>query len=448
MTQTGNGIGDVIIVGAGGCGLMAALVAAKRGAHVLIVEKTDSPGGGTALSVRGLRLGGTRFQRALGIEDTPEQFARDILERNNQESDPALTLRLAETCSPIADFLADVVGIEFVVGESTFGHSTRRSHAWTADKALTDFLYEAVQQNPSIEVRFSAPVKSLKQKSDGTVIGVVTESGTESAGKVILASGGFGASPELLSKHIPQAVDVPFPGHKGSTGDGIKMGLAAGAAVENMGSFQPYPGYIGPGKQAVSPNIGMAGGILVDQGGKRFADETDYPGGLSTAILGLPDPKAWAVFDERVYLLHEDSTKQFLDSGLLKRASTADELSNSLGIDAGGLIKTMDEYNVIAGKSHDQFGRTLPAPLVAPFYGIMVKVALYHTQGGLKVNLHGQVLRPDDSIIPNLYAGGGAACGVSGTGVEGYLPGNGLLASLGFGMLAAEHAAASLTAKS
>ena len=105
-----------------------------------------------------------------------------------------------------------------------------------------------------------------------------------------------------------------------------------------------------------------------------------------------------------------------------------------------------EEYNKVAGVGADRFGRTPPEPFRAPFYGIKVKAALYHTQGGLKVNTDGQVLRADGSVIPNLYAGGGVATGVSGTGMEGYLPGNGQLASLGLGMLAAEHAAASLMA--
>jgi fumarate reductase flavoprotein subunit len=115
-----------------------------------------------------------------------------------------------------------------------------------------------------------------------------------------------------------------------------------------------------------------------------------------------------------------------------------------LGIDAAGLKQTIEEYNAAVGGGKDAFGRALPQPLNAPFYGIKVTVALYHTQGGLKVNPDGQVLRPDGSIIPNLYAGGGVASGISGKGLEGYLPGNGLLASLGLGMRAGEHSAASL----
>jgi fumarate reductase flavoprotein subunit len=184
---------------------------------------------------------------------------------------------------------------------------------------------------------------------------------------------------------------------------------------------------------------------MVDAGGKRFVDETRYPGGLGTKMLDLPGKQAWEIFDERIFQLHARAPGQrglagFLESGLLYKAQTAEELAAELAIDAGGLKRTIEDYNKAAGGAKDAFGRALREPLKAPFYGIKVTVALYHTQGGLKVNPDGQVLRADGSVIPNLYAGGGVAVGVSGTGLEGYLPGNGLLASLGLGMRAAEHA--------
>ena len=92
----------------------------------------------------------------------------------------------------------------------------------------------------------------------------------------------------MLSKYIPKAVGIPFPGHHGSTGDGIKMGLEIGAAVEHMGAFQPYPAYIGPGKRAVPPEVALSGGIMVDGAGRRFVNETRYPGGLGIKMLDLP----------------------------------------------------------------------------------------------------------------------------------------------------------------
>ena len=444
MQRSASAVTDIIVIGAGGCGLMAALVAAKKGARVLILEKTHQPGGGTALSSRGIRTAGTRIQHEAKIDDTPELYAQDILRRNNNESDVALTRHLTQISGLLADFLGDVVGIEFRLGESLFGHSARRSHTWKEDKTITDFLFEAVQAERHIELRFSTPVLSLEQDKNGAVTGVVTAQGAIKAHKVVLASGGFGASQELLSHYIPKAVDIPFPGHHGSTGDGIKMGLMAGAAIANMGAFQPYPAYIGPGKRSVSPEVMLSGGIMVDLNGKRFVDETQYPGGLSTKMLDLPGKQAYEIFDERIYRLHQNILGDFLSSGLLKQAQTPEELAAKLGMDGDGLRQTLMDYNSVGKGAKDVFGRTLKEFLDAPFYGIAVKVALYHTQGGLKVNSDGQVVRPDGSIIPNLYAGGGAATGVSGTGMEGYLPGNGQLASLGLGMISADHAVKAL----
>lgn len=442
-------VADIIVIGAGGCGMMAALVAAKKGAQVLLLEKTDKPGGGTAFSSKGIRAAGSRCQREAKIPDSPELYAEDILRRNNHESDVVLTRRLAEISGRVADFLADEAGIEFQLGEFPFGHSARRAHSWKADKTITDFLFEAVQRERNIQVCFSTPVLSLRQEANGAVTGVVTQDRVFTGRRVILASGGFGASPELLSQYIPKAADIPFPGHYGSTGDGIKMGLAVGAATENMGAFQPYPAYVGPGKRAVSPEVAVSGGIMVDLGGKRFIDETKYPGGLGAKMLDLPGKQAYEIFDERIYQLHRNlpglrNLAGLFESGVLKKAQTPEELAGLLGIDGSGLKQTIQDYNSASSSGKDAFGRALSEPFNAPFYGIKVTVALFHTQGGLRVTPDGQVLRPDGSIVPNLYAGGGVATGISGKGLEGYLPGNGLLASLGLGMRAGEHAVESL----
>jgi fumarate reductase flavoprotein subunit len=375
-------------------------------------------------------------------------YAEDILRRNNGESDPILTRRLAENSGRVADFLTDEVGIHFQIGEFAFGHSAQRAHSWKEDKTITDFLFAAVEREKNVEVRFATPVLALERDAAAAVIGVRTNDGSLTARKTILASGGFGASTELLSKYIPKAVGIPFPGHHGSTADGIKMGLEIGAAVENMGAFQPYPAYLGPGKRAVPPEVAISGGIMVDAAGRRFVDETRYPGGLGIKMLDLPGKQAYEIFDERIFQLHRDtpglrSLGRLLDAGLLLKAELPAELAEKLGIGTEGLKQTIRECNTLAaGGDKDAFGRVLPQPFDRPYYGIKVTVALYHTQGGLKVNADGQVIRADGSIIPNLYAGGGVAVGVSGKGLEGYLPGNGLLASLGLGMIAAEDAVA------
>jgi fumarate reductase flavoprotein subunit len=443
---------DIIVIGAGGCGLMAALVAAKKGARVLLLEKTDKPGGGTAFSSKGIRAAGSRRQRELKIDDSAALYAEDILQRNNGESDAVIIRRLAETSGRVADFLTDEAGIQFQIGEFAFGHSAQRSHSWKEDKTVTDFLFAAVEREKNIEVHFATPVLALEQDVGGAVVGVKTRDGILTARMIILASGGFGASAELLSKYIPNAVGIPFPGHHGSTGEGIKMGLEIGAAVENMGAFQPYPAYVGPGKRAIPPEVALSGGVMVDAAGRRFVDETRYPGGLGIKMLDLPGKQAHEIFDERIFQLYRNapglrSLGGLFDAGLLLKAESPEDLAGKLGVDAEGLKQTIRDCNERAARGDkDAFGRVLAQPLAPPYYGIRVTVALYHTQGGLKVNANGQVLRADGSIIPNFYAGGGVAVGVSGKGLEGYLPGNGLLASLGLGMIAAEHAVASLKA--
>ena len=160
--------------------MMVALVAAEKSTFVLLLEKTDKPGGSTAFSSRGIRAGGSRFQRALGIEYSPEQYARDILGRNSNES----YLALPASISMSASFFSVTASARPLLG----GRQT-----------ICDFLWEAVERESKIQVRFSTSVQSFQQENDGMVTGVVTDSGVLPAAKVILASGGFGARQELVS---------------------------------------------------------------------------------------------------------------------------------------------------------------------------------------------------------------------------------------------------------
>jgi fumarate reductase flavoprotein subunit len=440
---------DIVVIGAGGCGLIAALRAAQQGARVVLLEKTDRPGGGTALSMKSLQAGGTAVQQQQGIADSAAQYARDIAERNGHRSDPALTARLTETSAPLVQWLAETLGLRLRVPEFPFGHSAPRSHTWGTDEVLTDLLFAAIQREPGITTHFATTASALIVDVDGAVTGVATDRGTFIARRVILATGGFGASAELLARYIPAAVGIPFPGHAGSTGDGLAMGLALGAATAHMDAFQPYPAHLGPGKRAVTPEVITSGGIMVGPDGRRFVDETRYPGGLSAGILALPDKHAYEIFDRRILELHRPVLEtraqlaELIREGRFVEADTAAALGEKLGIDGAALAETIRAYNATVGSS-DAFGRVVKATLAPPFYGMRVTVALYHTQGGLRIDADGRVLRPDGSPIPHLYAGGGVAMGVSGDGMDGYLPGNGQLASLGLGFIAADHAVRSI----
>ena len=435
---------DVVVVGAGGCGLAAALAAAQKDARVLVLEKTEEPGGTTALSAGSVVGAGSRYQRAESIEDKPESLIEDILGRNEHQSDRELTEALARSSAVIVEWLADTMGPPVEIRARTSGHNTRRFHTWGTGKGLVDHLTAAVLKQANIELRYSAPVVSLQRDADGAVSGVMTPSGPVPARKVVLATGGFGASRELLQRYIPKAVEMPYGGHRGSTGDGMRLGEEEGAAMAYLDSFQPYPSYIVPGHLEVPGAAIFYGSIHVDRQGKRFGNETLFPGGIGAGMMELSGFQAYQIFDQHIHHLLGGGLAPLDEAGLLVKGDTPRELAHGLGIDPSGLQGTVEEYNRTAEEGTDAFGRSVSASLGTPLYGVKVSVALHHTQGGLTVNTDAQVLRPDGSVIPNLYAGGGAAAGISGYGPEGYLPGNGLMQALGLGKRSGDHAAGSL----
>lgn len=442
--ESGQAI-DVIVVGAGGCGLTAALAAAQKGARVLVLEKENWPGGNTALT-SGITAAGSRFQREAGIEDDPARLAEEILRRNGGQGDVRLTQRLTEYSATVVEWLADAVGLKFQVGAITSGHATRRGHNCGGGWALIEHLMSAVERTQSIGVRWSTAALSLNLDASGAVTGVVTEQGVISARKVILATGGFGASRERLRQYAPAAAELPYHGHRGNTGDGLQMGMTAGAAARHLDGYLLYPSYFAPLRLPVPQPIYHLGAILVDATGARFADETMYPGGPSSKMLTFPGKHAYAIFDARIRQTLLRDPARALPTSILATADTPDELAHRLGIPPSGLARTVQAFNSSAARGQDEFGRRVAIPLGLPLYGVKVWAALYCTLGGLRVNTNGQVLRPDGSVIPNLYAGGDASEGLSGPGPAGYFPGNGVMAAAGLGKLAGEHAAHSVRA--
>ena len=423
--------------------MVAALAAAQKGARVVLLEKTEAPGGTTALSGGGIVAAGSRFQRREGINDHPSRLLEEILSRNGNESDARITGSLVELSTGLVDWLVDTIGTECELRDDQVSHSVRRLHHWGRGRNLVQHLLKVVQLQHSISLVCSTSVSSLILDPEGSVTGVATAGGVIPAKTVILATGGFAASHELLTRYIPEAADLPHGGHQGSTGDGLLMGIAAGGGTENLGAFQPYPVYSPSLRSGLSANLLMLGGILVDERGERFSDETRFPGGAGAKMLGLPNKESYLIFDERVFQLMREQLEDTGQAGIMHRAETTAGLASHLGIDPKGLERTIERYGGAAPGGEDEFGRPIGTPMHPAMYGAGVAVAIYHTQGGLKVNTNGQVLRPDGSVIRNLYAGGGAAAGMSGSSAEGYLPGNGLLAALGLGKVAGQHAAAS-----
>jgi fumarate reductase flavoprotein subunit len=443
---------DVVVVGGGGCGLTAAIAAAQGGAEVFVLEKQPRPWSNTARSGGMIPAAGTRFQKAAGIEETPEDFAEDVFRKNKHTSDLDMTLHLVRISKDLVEWLVDSVGVdlEFIDDFKYPGHTQFRMHAPPnrTGAALAADLRRAVEAQPNVEFVIDAAVVGLIANDQDAVVGVVVRRGEGQervrCQKVILACNGFAGNPDMVAKYSPEISQALYFGGEGNTGEGILWGLELGAAVAFMDAYQSHASVAVPDNILLTYAIIMEGGFQVNQNGKRFGNESVGYSEHALAVLAQPGGVAWDIYDERLHRLGLtfDDYHQVLEAGAIQQADTPEELAAALGLNPAGLAQTMTEYQAIAaGEMIDPFGRPDCTRLEPPLYGAKVTGALFHTQGGLKVDLKARVLREDDTPISNLYAGGGVATGISGHGPGGYLSGNGLLTALGYGMLAGRDAA-------
>jgi fumarate reductase flavoprotein subunit len=376
-------------------------------------------------------------------------MTRDILEKNNYESDPELTRLLCEESAPLVEWLADAAGCEMICYTDFLypGQSRLRMHGPKTHygSELARQLESAVRNEPRIELLKNTPVNGLVW--DGSrVSGVETAEGTVAAGAVILALNGFGGNREMVEEYLGlEAASALYYGSPNNTGEGIRWGMALGAATEHMSSYQGHASVATPEGPLVTWGVVVNGAILVNRDGKRFGDETIGYSEYAGAVMAQPGGEAWEIFDEEVYEASRGTRlEEVIEAGKVMCSETLENLAASFGLPADTLAETVEEINrFICGGVSDPFGREdfKTGSLKPPFYGVHVQGALFHTQGGLKVDTRARVLRPDGSSIPGLYAGGGTAVGVSGKGYRGYSSGNGLLAATVLGRICGETAA-------
>lgn len=443
---------QVVVVGSGGCGLTAAIAAAQGGAEVFVLEKQERPLSNTARSYGMIPAGGTRFQREAGVNETPEDFASDILNKNKHQSDPDTTLHLTRTAVDLVHWLVDEVGVtlHFVDDFLYPGHSTPRMHAPPnrSGAELHADLRRVVVNHPNIELINDAPVTGLIVDDVDAVCGVIVSRGNMiervRAKKVILASNGFAGSKEMLRQYIPEMENALYLGGEGNTGEGIIWGMELGAEAAYMNAYQAHGSVAIPYNILISYAMVSEGGIQVNAQGERFGTELQGYSERALEVLAQPDGLAWDIYPQRLHELGMkfEEYRHADEAGAIKRADTIEELAGMFSLPAETVKATLDAYNAAAdGTQDDPHGRARCIRIDPPFYGVKVTGALFHTQGGLRVDEHARVLKPDGSTVTNLYAGGGTAAGVSGYGPAGYLSGNGLLAALGYGLLAGRDAA-------
>jgi len=302
-----------------------------------------------------------------------------------------------------------------------------------------------------IEFRTDTPVEELLW--DGSrVTGVETADAPTEAGAVILALNGFGGDREMVREYLGQeAATALHYGSPNNTGEGIRWGVVLGAATGHMSSYQGHASVAFPDGPLVTWAVVVNGAILVNREGERFGYETVGYSEYAGAVMAQPGGQAWEVFDEEVYEASLGTRfDEVVEAGKVRRFENLEELAETFGLPAGTLEATVERTNRSArGLAPDPFGRDefSGGSLEPPFYGVHVRGALFPTQGGLKVDSHARVLKPGGDHIPGLYAGGGTAVGLSGSGYRGYSSGNGLLAATVLGKIAGEAASGEVVAR-
>lgn len=440
---------QVLIVGAGACGTIAALAANERGAETLILERDDQPRGNTSLSGGQIPAGGTKLQRAAGLmDDTPDLLYQDILAKSHGECDHAIARKIADEAPRTVEWLVERyrLPLSCVLDFQYPGHSRMHMHASPSryGAELLTVLVAAVE-GEGIPIATSAHVTGLYADSAGRIHGVqVTrpDGKTEDMGcdALILACNGFGGNKAMLAKYIPEAVDLFYEGHAGNQGDAVMWGEALGASIKDMGSFQGHGAVATPHGMHLAWATVTEGGIHVNSVGKRFSNENAGYSEQALKVHQQPGRFAWAIWDARgeEVAARQHSHAQAIESGAVRKFDSVAAMAKVIGCEAAVLEQALRH------EAQDPFGRDFKGKpsLRAPYFMAKIMGALTHTQGGLEIDTQARVLRKDGTPFPNLFAGGGAARGLSGPADWGYLSGSGLLMATNTGRLAGEAAAA------
>ncbi|MFA6506566.1 MAG: flavocytochrome c, partial [Treponemataceae bacterium] len=438
---------DVIVIGAGGAGLSAALSAKEAGAKVAIFEKMAMVGGNSIRATGGFNASGTEFQAKANIKDSPELFYKDTMKGGYDKNDPALVRTLAEKAASSVVWLtglgADLSDVGRLAGASV-NRAHRPAGGGKVGPEIVTTLNKAVVKVANIPVFTKTKVIALLTSSSGVVNGVeVTAADGKNykiaAKAVVLAAGGFAANNEMCAALVPSIKGFATTNHPGATGDGIALAEKVGAAFVDMKEIQTHPTYA-PGKEMITEAVRGNGAILVNKKGARFIDELKTRDVVSTAILAQDGKTSYLVFDASVRKSLK-AIEDYVKMDIVVEGATAKDLAAKIGADPVTLEATVTSYNeAVASKNDAAFGRAdMPRALsVAPYYAIEVLPAVHHTMGGVKIDTTARVISASGAPIAGLFAAGEVTGGVHGGN---RLGGNALADIVTYGRIAGTSAA-------
>ncbi len=415
---------DIVVVGAGGAGLSAAVAAAETGnLSIIVLEKQGIIGGNTNYSTGGINAAETDMQQSLGIADSKQLFYDDTMRGGKNENIPSLVWNFVDHAPATISWLSGL-GVDLSDVGLMGGSSAKRTHRPKGGAAIGPHLMKVLKEasaHRNIEIRTSSKVCGLLA-TNGVVTGVkVQHAGGSSysikAKAVVIATGGFGANLDMVTRLQPGLSGFATLNHPGATGDAFEWVKPLGGATVQMANIQIHPTAETTNHILISEAVRGNGAILVNQAGKRFCNEMETRDVVSAAISSQPSGSAFIFFDQDVRQSLA-SIETYADQHLLIEGNSIAELASLAGIPAENLTKSLARYNAQqqAG-SDDDFGRSaigMTALETAPFYAVRVKPAIHHTMGGLSVNTDTQVLTTEGTPIPGLFAAGEVTGGLHG----------------------------------
>ena len=462
---------DVVVIGAGGAGMTAAMTAADAGQKVVILESQAMVGGNSARATGGMNAAKTvyqdenEFDQAAGVEKTlataaekyadnetitalaktvSEQWAAyqanptgyfdsvelmelDTMVGGKGINDPELVKTLCEGTADAIDWL-DENGITLHNVSSFGGASVKRIHRPVNEEgkvvSVGAYMIPLLQENcekRGIDIVLNTTVDTILTDANGAAVGV---SGTDKDGNtvvvnaksVILATGGFGANLDMVTQYKPELAGFMTTNAAGAQGQGIEMATAIGAGTVDMDQIQIHPTVEANTAALITEGLRGDGAILVNADGKRFIDEVGTRDVVSAAEIAQPGSYSWLVVDQA--MADASSVIQgYIKKGYTAEGATYEELAKAIGVDEATFAETMNNWNqCVADKSDAEFGRTSFAnPLdTAPYYAIKVTAGVHHTMGGLTINTNTEVLDTNGNVVPGLFAAGEITGGVHG----------------------------------
>ena len=462
---------DVVVVGAGGAGMTAAITAAGEGKSVVILESQSMVGGNSVRATGGMNAGKTVYQdenefgESAGVEKTlktaaekyadnetitalaktvSEQWAAyqanptgyfdsvelmelDTMIGGKGINDPELVETLCANSADAIDWL-DEHGITLHNVSSFGGASVKRIHRPVNAEGKTvsvgSYMIPLLEENcekAGVKMMLDTTATEILTDANGAAVGVKAtgasgETVTVNAKAVVLASGGFGANLDMVVKYKPELKGFMTTNAPGIQGQGIEMAQAIGAATVDMDQIQIHPTVEANTAALITEGLRGDGAILINEEGQRFIDEVGTRDVVSAAEIAQTGSYSWLVVDQA--MADASSVIQgYIKKGYTVTGSTYEELGKAMGVDAAAFAETMEKWNgYVEAKNDPDFGRTSFAnPLnTAPYYAVKVTAGVHHTMGGLKINANTEVLNEKGEVIPGLFAAGEVTGGVHG----------------------------------